>query len=187
MRYVENAIIGAGPSGLSSAIFLKENALVLESSNMPGGGAGSVFESGFTFDYGPHIMFSKNIEVLDYMIRLLGTNVHKCKRNNKVSFENNLIKYPFENDLSSISPMARLECTEGYFINRYKEIFPEPSNLKEWLLHTFGDGICKHYLFPYNEKVWNLPVEELSMLWADRIPRPPPVDVLKSALGVPTE
>jgi len=51
------------------------------------------------------------------------------------------------------------------------------------VLATFGDGICERYLLSYNKKVWNIPVEELSMLWADRIPNPNPEDILKSAIG----
>ncbi len=73
------------------------------------------------------------------------------------------------------------------FINPYKEKYPSPQNLREWLLARFGAGICERYLFPYNEKVWNIPVEDLSMLWADRIPNPAPEDILKSAMGIPTE
>jgi protoporphyrinogen oxidase len=59
--------------------------------------------------------------------------------------------------------------------------------MKEWFLKIFGEGICSRYLFPYNEKVWNIPVENLSMALADRIPNPPPEDILKSSLGYSTE
>jgi protoporphyrinogen oxidase len=59
--------------------------------------------------------------------------------------------------------------------------------MKEWFLHTFGEGISNKYLIPYNEKVWNVPVEKLSMVWSDRIPNPPPEDILKSSIGIKTE
>ncbi len=63
-----------------------------------------------------------------------------------------------------------------------------PRNLEQWLLSVFGKGICDAYLFPrYNRKAWNLPVRRLSMLWADRIPRPPPETILRSAIGQTTE
>ncbi len=59
--------------------------------------------------------------------------------------------------------------------------------MKEWFLFTFGEGISSKYLIPYNEKVWNVPVEKLSMIWADRIPNPPPEDILRSSIGIKTE
>jgi protoporphyrinogen oxidase len=43
------------------------------------------------------------------------------------------------------------------------------------------------YFRPYNEKVWNVALEELSMTWSERIPLPPPQDVVRGALGESTE
>jgi protoporphyrinogen oxidase len=184
---IDYGILGAGPAGLSMSMFLNGSSEVLEADDHPGGHASSFFEQGFTFDFGPHIMFSKNKPVLQFMVDTLEGNVHECRRKNVVSFRNRLVKYPFENALSSLPLEDNLACLKGYVYNPYKERFPNPANLREWLLATFGDGICERYLFPYNEKVWNIPVEDLSMLWAERIPNPNPDDILKSAIGYETE
>jgi protoporphyrinogen oxidase len=180
-------IIGAGPSGLSLSLFLEEEAEILEMSSHVGGFADSFQNGPFTFDNGPHILFSKNQEILDFLVRSLDSNVHRCRRNNKIFFKNHLVKYPFENDLKSLPLEDNFECLVHYVDNPFKARFPNPKNLKEWFLKSFGQGICERYLFPYNEKVWNIPVEELSMTWADRIPQPPLRDVVKSALGYETE
>jgi len=184
---VSTGIIGAGPSGLSMAMFLDDEVAVLEQGDHPGGRASTFVREGFTFDHGPHIMFSRNKEVLDFMVRSLGANVHQCRRNNKISFKGRLVKYPFENDLHSLPLEDNYECLRDYLFNPYKDQYPEPANLEEWLLATFGRSICDKYLIPYNEKVWNVPVADLSMLWADRIPKPDPDDLLKSSLGFETE
>jgi protoporphyrinogen oxidase len=184
---IDYGILGAGPAGLSMAMFLDGTSEVLEGADHPGGHAASFFEDGFTFDYGPHIMFSKNKPVLQFMIDSLEGNVHECRRKNVVSFRNRLVKYPFENALAALPLEDNLACLKGYVYNPYKAKYPQPANLREWLLATFGDGICERYLFPYNEKVWNMPVEDLSMIWADRIPNPDPEDILKSAIGFETE
>lgn len=180
-------IIGAGPSGLTMGLFIKYPYEILEKSNEPGGHAGSFIDQKYTFDYGPHIMFSKNKEVLNFMIRSLKGNVHKCLRNNKISFKNSLIRYPFENDLKSLPLEDNYECLYTFLFNPYKKKYSKPKNLEQWLLKNFGKGICKHYLFPYNRKVWNIPVKKLSMIWVGRIPNPPAEDIIKSSIGFKTE
>lgn len=180
-------ILGAGPSGLCMGMFLKQDYEIVERGSHVGGHAASFSRDGYTFDYGPHIMFSRNKAVLDYMIQSLGDNVMKCRRNNKISFKGKLVRYPFENDLCSLDLEDNFRCTWEYFNNPYKEKYKNPKNLEQWLLAVFGKGICEAYLFPYNRKVWNLPVDRLSMLWADRIPRPPAETILRSAIGQKTE
>jgi len=183
-------ILGGGASGVLAALFLDKKQFtyeVLEAKANLGGHASSIFDRGYVFDYGPHIMFSKDKEILDFMIRSLGENVHRCTRHNKVYFKDRLVKYPFENDLNSLPLQDNYECLMGYIYNPYREEYANPANLREWLLKVFGKGICERYLFPYNEKVWNLPVDQLSMFWADRIPNPPKEDIIKSALGFETE
>ena len=180
-------IIGAGPSGLAASLFLRAPHELLECSDHVGGHASSFTEQGFTFDYGPHILFSRNQQLLDFIVATLGENISQCRRNNKIAFKDRLLKYPFENDLHSLPLEDNYACIHDFIFNDDKERFVSPSNMREWFLKTFGEGICSRYLFPYNEKVWNVPVEQLSMALADRIPNPLPEDILKSSLGYSTE
>ncbi len=180
-------IIGAGPSGLALGLFLKKSFALLEKNNHVGGHAASFVQSGFTFDYGPHILFSRDQNLLQFIIRTLGTNVNQCKRHNKIAFKDRMINYPFENDLKSLPLEDNYVCIRDFLINPYKKKYHSPNNMREWFLKTFGEGICSRYLFPYNEKIWNISVEQLSMGLADRIPNPPAEDILKSSLGYHTE
>lgn len=69
-----------------------------------------------------------------------------------------------------------------------KNDYPEPKNFKEWVYHVFGKGIAEQYMIPYNEKIWNISADQMSMDWVHgRVPRPPVEDVIKSAVGVETE
>ncbi|MGQ3889801.1 protoporphyrinogen/coproporphyrinogen oxidase [Legionella sp. CNM-1927-20] len=181
------SVIGAGPSGLAVSLFLKNTPDILESKNHVGGHASSFIVDGFTFDYGPHILFSRDEDILDFIIATLGDNIAQCRRNNKIAYKDRLLKYPFENDLGSLPLEDNYDCIRHFIFNPYKEKYANPNNMREWFLKTFGEGICSRYLFPYNEKVWNIPVERLSMSIADRIPTPPPEDILKSSLGYTTE
>jgi protoporphyrinogen oxidase len=179
-------ILGGGISGIALAAHLGDNVEVLEKRARIGGLCGTISEQGFTFDAaGPHIMFSKNKEVLALMVEALGDNVHQRRRDNKIWFKGRLVKYPFENDLAALPPQDNFECILGYLQNPH--VNDEPHNLAEWSYKTFGEGISDKYFIPYNRKIWNYDPHKLGLEFVARIPKPPMEDVLKSAIGIPTE
>src|SRR5690606_14521882 len=69
-------VAGAGPTGLSAAYHLGEDALLFEKADSIGGWCRSIQVEGFTFDYAGHIMFSKDPYVHEMYAKLLGDNVH---------------------------------------------------------------------------------------------------------------
>lgn len=179
-------ILGGGISGIALAAHLGEDVDVLEKRARIGGLCGAIIENGFTFDAaGPHIMFSKNKDVLRLMIEVLGDNVREGRRENRIWFKGRLVKYPFENDLASLPKEDNFECILGYIVNpRASDV---PSNLAEWSYATFGAGISEKYFIPYNEKIWNYDATKIGLEFVSRIPKPPMEDVLKSSIGIPTE
>jgi protoporphyrinogen oxidase len=179
-------ILGGGISGIALAAQLGPDVEVLEKRSRTGGLSGSIIDRGFTFDAaGPHIMFSKNKEVLNLMVSVLGENVHQKRRDNKIWFRDRLVKYPFENDLASLPPEDNFECILGYLKNPMRDATPR--NLAEWSYATFGKGISDKYFLPYNAKIWNYDPEKIGLEFVARIPKPPMEDVLKSSIGIPTE
>jgi protoporphyrinogen oxidase len=47
---------------------------------------------------------------------------------------------------------------------------PPPQNFADWILASFGKGIAKHFLLPYNLKVWAYPPEMMNYRWVgDRV------------------
>jgi protoporphyrinogen oxidase len=181
----QTGILGGGLSGLTVAAHLEDDCEVLEADPFPGGHCGSVIEQGFTFDAGgPHIIFSRNAKTLDFMLSLLGRNISRGRRNNKIFYNGRYVKYPFENGLFDLAPQDRFECLRDYVSNAH----PPPANFRQWMFHTFGTAITEKYLLPYNEKIWKVPAEQMSLDWVEgRIPRPPLEDVIKAAVGVETE
>ena len=176
-------ILGGGLTGLSLAFFLEHDSEVLEKESQCGGLCTTLTKNGFSYDYGGHIIFSKDAEVLDFMVKILGDNVKKYYRNNKVWYKNRFIKYPFENGLYELPKDDKYEILITYIKNDY----PEPTNFKEWIYHTFGKGLAEKYLIPYNEKIWNTKTETMGIEWVERVPKPPVVEIIKSAIGIETE
>jgi len=179
------AILGGGISGVCLAAQLDDNYQLFEKAARLGGLCASVVEHGFTFDAaGPHILFSKNKDVLRQMVEVLGDNVQQRRRENKIWFKGHLVKYPFENGLSDLPKEDCFECILGYLQNPWTK---PPQNLEEWAYATFGAGISDKYFLPYNHKIWNVEPSSITLDWVSRIPKPPLEDVLKSAIGIPTE
>lgn len=186
MTHRSIGILGGGISGIALAAHLGDDVDVLEKRPRIGGLCGSIVENGFTFDAaGPHIMFSKNKEVLNLMIEVLGDNVHQNRRENRIWFKGRLVKYPFENDLAALPKEDNFDCIYGYIVNPRANETPE--NLAQWSYATFGAGISDKYFIPYNAKIWNYDPEKIGLEFVARIPKPPMEDVLKSSIGIETE
>ena len=192
---VTTAILGGGLTGLTLARLLHErgdDVIVLEAGKEYGGLCRSVNVDGFTFDAGgSHIIFSRDAEVLAFMRRMIAGNEQRNSRNTKIFYKGGYVKYPFENGLSDLPPDDRFFCINEFIkaqIAFEKGSAPKPENFKDWIYFTFGKGIAECYMVPYNEKIWKYPADEMSLHWVDgRIPRPPVEDVIKSAIGIPTE
>lgn len=188
------AILGGGLTGLALGYLLNQKGMdfeILEKERECGGLMRTLQEDGFTFDYGgSHIIFSKDKNILNFMLNLLGDNKIKNKRNAKILYKGRYVKYPFENGLADLPKEDNFECLYYFIqnlIKKEKEEVNHPKNLKEWCYYTFGRGIAEKYLIPYNEKIWKFPIEKISLEWVERIPNPPVDDIIKSSLGIETE
>ncbi|MEO6858364.1 MAG: FAD-dependent oxidoreductase [Solirubrobacteraceae bacterium] len=181
----ELGILGAGASGLSLALLTDLDHLVVEKAQRAGGHAVSTSIDGWTFDRGPHIMFSRNQLLLECMIGSLGDNVHRCRRNNAVAVAGVQARYPIENDLAALPHPLRADALISLLAAQAAG--GDAHNLAEWFVMNFGEVLVSTYFRPYNEKVWNVPLEALSMDWANRIPRPPQADVIRGAVGEQSE
>jgi len=187
-------ILGGGLAGVALGYFLSKRGydfIILEKESEPSGLLKSVIVEGFVFDVGgSHVIFSKDKDILNLMVSVLGDNVVRVRRNSKILYRGRFVKYPFENGLRDLPVEDRFECLYYFVLNLIKkekgELMP-PTNLKEWFYYTFGKGIAEKYLIPYNEKIWKYPLELISTAWVDRVPNPSLEDVIKSALGIPTE
>ncbi|HNB03267.1 MAG TPA: FAD-dependent oxidoreductase [Methanoregulaceae archaeon] len=192
---MKTAILGGGLSGLTLARFLHERGedlVVLEAEPAFGGLCRSRREGGFCFDSGgSHIIFSRDEEVLGFMLSVLGENRAVRKRNTRIFYKDRFVKYPFENGLSELPKEDLYFCLHEYIktlIASEKGELSPVKTFQDWIYATFGKGIAECYLLPYNRKIWNYPPEQMSAHWVEgRVPRPPVEDIIRSAVGIETE
>ena len=179
-------ILGGGLSALSLAYFLQdrddiEKIVLLEKEERIGGLCRTFDAHGIEFDVGPHIIFSKDKEVLDMMNGLLGENNEKHRRSNRVLHKKAFVQYPFENDLSKLPEDDRNYCVNAFLHNPFENY--DAQNMLQFFLKTFGEGITNTYLRPYNEKIWKFDPAFMDTQMVGRIPKPPKEDILRSAAG----
>ena len=190
------AILGAGISGTTLARLLAQDGhtvTVLEKSDRAGGLCKSQIVDGFTFDEaGGHIMFSKDQGVLDWMIARTGGDeaVVQSNRNTKIRWHDRWVPYPFENGVGTLTKEAIVDCMSGYiesYVDRRLGV-ECPENFKDWILWRMGPGFAEHFMVPYNEKIWECDLSEMSASWvAGRVPEAPVRDILSSAVGLQSE
>jgi protoporphyrinogen oxidase len=197
---VKTAILGAGVSGLALARFLVERGRPLqdlhlfEAAAVAGGLCGSKTVDGFTYDVaGGHILFSKDRAAMQWMKDGAGGDraFVQRDRHTKIRFGDRWVHYPFENGLGDLPQQANFDCLEGYvraWHERDKHGTRAPADFAGWVRWRFGEGIARHFMDPYNAKIWKRPLNEITSEWvAGRVPDAPVEDVLKAAIGMRTE
>ena len=192
---MKTLILGGGLAGITLARLLSkkgDDVLVLEQESRIGGLCKSVTVDGFTFDIGgSHIIFSRDQEVLSFMHEVLEENRGERKRETKILYKDRYIKYPFENGLYELPKEDCYTCLHEFIrslIASEKGEYKDLVNFKEWIYQTFGTGIAEAYLAPYNQKIWNYPLDMMSSHWVEgRVPRPPVEDIIRAAVGIETE
>jgi protoporphyrinogen oxidase len=162
-------VIGAGPTGLGAAHRLAErghdDVIVLEANDYVGGLATSFTdEAGFTYDIGGHVMFSHYQYYDDLVDGLMGGDYTELQREAWVWMEDRFIPYPFQNNIKDLEPGTVLECLMG-LIEAQRSPGPPPTNFAEWMEQVMGAGITKHFMRPYNFKVWATPAELMNYVW----------------------
>ena len=164
-------IIGAGPTGLGAGYRLRElgydNWLMLEARDKVGGLASSeTSPNGFTYDIGGHVLFS-HYEYFDRLFdRLLGDEYQLLLRESWVWMCNRFLPYPFQNNIKYLPKEIVLECLLGLIEAQRESLdLARFRNFEELIRGVFGAGIAKHFMMPYNFKVWAHPPCVMNKEW----------------------
>lgn len=188
-------IIGGGLAGLSAAKALegKKDYLVAEREIRPGGLAATLKKGRFLFDYSGHLLHLRWPETTKFILDALGGNCARIKRDARVFAHGAWAPYPFQANLRAMPPRVRSECVSGFlaaYAARQAQAVRAPGPGKgpevftRWTLRVFGAGISKHFMLPYNAKLWQYPLERLTTEWcAPFVPMPSPETVLNGAYG----
>lgn len=175
-------ILGGGPCGLGAAWRLAElghESWCLYEKNDYWGGLAASFqdEEGFWWDIGGHVLFSHYHYFDQVMDALLGKEdgwvFHQ--REAWIWMQNRFIPYPLQNNIHRLPKEIYWECLQGILDIPKNSRDKTPVHFGDWIRATFGEGLAKWFLTPYNFKVWAYPPEQMDWSWVGE--RVAPVDV----------
>lgn len=162
-------IVGAGPTGLGAAWRLDAvghlDWCLCEGEASVGGLAASVTDPhGFTWDLGCHVTFSH----YDYFDALLDDVLGpdgwlRHERRAAIWIRGRAVPYPFQLNLHRLPPEDRDACLAGLLAARPSST--PPATFGAWIDQTFGAGISRLFLRPYNRKIWDCAPEAMSAGW----------------------
>lgn len=162
-------IIGAGPAGLGAGLALGEQALILENAKNLGGLCQTIEVDGAVLDLGGHSFHTPHADVRELVFRALP--MYEQPRNAWCFVNSEWIPYPFQKHFEKLADHAiRDKCRSGLAAAGSGA---PARNFGEHLEHRFGSGIVRHFLRPYNEKLWGRNLERLDVDWTrERVAAP---------------
>lgn len=192
-RSSEVVILGGGLAGLSAAYHLGHDFRVIEKSDRVGGFCQTEVRDGFTFDKTGHWLHLRDPAFKALVGKLLGANVVQLHRSARIYSHGRFTPYPYQVNTHELPPEVAAECVLG-FIDA--QLGPggaalrarEPETFGDFIRRNLGEGFGKHFMFPYNQKLWTVHPDQLLAAWCGRfVPRPSLEDVIRGSLGIVSE
>jgi protoporphyrinogen oxidase len=162
----------------------KLSVLVAEKGAFVGGTAGTERHGDFLFDHTGHLLHLHDSYGKKFILDLLKGNWALHARSSWIYSQNAFTRYPFQANTYGLPWPAVEDCAAGFLRTVHKPVaLGDKPSFKDWSLATFGAGISKHFMFPYNEKLWRSPLSALTTEWQGRfVPKPGASEVLYGAL-----
>ena len=161
---------------------------VVEREKEAGGLCRSYQLDGFTFDLTGHLLHFRRPEIKTLVEKLLDGRLERHVRRSFVYSHETYTEYPFQVNTHGLPPEVVRDCLLGFIAtltSPRQAVPPEERSLYAWILENLGEGIAKHFMIPFNEKLWQVSLEELTSDWVSwLVPKPDVRDVVNGALGI---
>lgn len=168
---IDIKIIGAGLTGLSSYYHLKdsfEDIEIFEKSNKVGGLASSYSISKYTFDYAGHYLHLKSSYIKNWILELMKGKLINRERKSVIFSNNVFTEYPYQNNFYGLPIPIIIENLMGLIEAKCNNSNKEVENFYDWIIRSFGKGIAKNFMVPYNQKLWTVHPKKMNITWMGR-------------------
>ena len=182
----EVLIIGAGLAGLSASYHLQStDHTIVEAESRIGGLCKSFYVDGFYFDCTGHLIHFRTPEGRKIITDLVGDKIAQHDRKSAIYLQGRYTDYPFQANTYGLPPEIVKDCVLGFVETLLQRKKTRIQNFRDWIFETFGSGISRHFMVPYNEKLWQHDLGDIALDWVNwSIPKPSLEDVLNGALGI---
>jgi protoporphyrinogen oxidase len=162
MREGAVIVLGAGPAGVAAGLALGDDGLVLEPRADVGGLSRTIELDGAVFDIGGHSFHTPHPDIRALVFGAL--DMYEQPREARCFSHGVTIPYPFQEHFRQLpDPAVVGECLAGIPTAGGSD---GTRNFEDHIHLRFGPGVCHHFLFPYNRKLWKTDLRELSTDWA---------------------
>jgi protoporphyrinogen oxidase len=180
-------ILGGGLTGISTAVHARRPWVLLEKEARLGGHARTDQRDGYSFDKTGHWLHLRDPYTKGLIHDLLGDQMVRIERKARIFSNGVLTRFPFQANLHGLPPEVARECLLGFieaWHRRQTSAASRPANFEEFIQREFGPGIARHFMIPYNHKLWGVHPREITAEWCTRfVPVPSLDDVVKGAVG----
>ncbi len=183
-------VVGAGLAGISTALALGGGYRLVEREERPGGLCRTDLREGFSFDATGHWLHLRDPDVRALADEVLPDGWLTVQRRAAIHSHGVFTRYPYQVNTHGLPPEVVAENVLGFVAAHLGDSGRElrerlPRNFAEFVLRHLGAGFARNFLFPYNEKLWTVRPEELTIEWMGRfVPRPTLEQVVRGALGL---
>jgi protoporphyrinogen oxidase len=181
-------VLGAGLTGMSAAHHLRRAGIdhrIFEKANVPGGLATTYEIDGFRFDQTGHLLHLRDPEMRKLALELLGNDVLTIERRSVIFSHERFTRYPYQANTFGLPPKVAYECIMGFLEASSTKWGKPPENFEQFCLQHFGEGFSKHFMIPYNSRLWGVHPREITAQWCSRfVPLPKLGDVIAGAVGL---
>lgn len=182
----KNVIIGGGLAGLACAHYLGGDCILLEREPFVGGTASTVERDGFYFDRTGHWLHLHDNGLRSLTQRLLGDRLVTVERRAQIFSHGVRTPYPFQANTHGLPPQVVADCLLGFFAAREAQAAGRtepPRTFEDFIRLRMGDGIARHFMIPYNAKLYTVPPSQMDYSWCERfVPLPTPHEVVLGAI-----
>jgi protoporphyrinogen oxidase len=183
-------IVGAGLAGMSAAHHLRSPYRLIERSDRVGGLCVTEEREGFYFDKTGHWMHLRDPDMKALVEEVLPGGWTAVQRKAGIFSCGVFTRFPYQINTHGLPAEVVAENVLGFVDAHFGEKGRalrerEPRTFGEFILRHLGAGFAKHFMFPYNEKLWTVHPDDMGVEWMGRfVPRPTIEQVVRGALGL---
>jgi protoporphyrinogen oxidase len=182
----EVTILGSGMAGLGAAYKLRQlgvPAVIFDKRAHAGGHTSSHVRTGFIFDEGPHVSFTRNDLVRELFAEAVCDDFQRVDAYIDNYFDGRFVRHPVITNMYGMASDLVSSCIKD-FVEAKREGAPPIQNYRDWLYASYGKAYAEYFPMRYTRKYHTTDAVNLTTDWVGpRLYQASLDEVLRGALA----